>query len=587
MIACLASIALGISAFTSLFVHGEAEPVSAEPADPARTVSLDVSGLLNARVVTTVSKDALVTWNKGVDGTWSGLATRRAADWMGSASRVALPDDGVFLANSLHPRVALHFSNDDATGSQVRYTERNVAERYSIEMGGKPFQEVFLFFMSAFGTSEITLELAYADNSTEVRRLAIPDWASTPAESADQFLLAKDLAKWGPKNTELEKDHHALMGYRVTPDRLKPLSRISVQKPASKTSLTFWGATGSRSGPVPRWIAGNAASIAYEGRTVVEADGRVRCGYPGIVCRVRFKGTFLHLRARTTSAELYADVRLDGGEWRFLQIPKGEHDVVLASALAPGDHQVELLKRVETSVGILEVESMTTDGEFLPAPVPPTRRLLFLGDSFTAGQATTVEDGGPPMAPSKALRQNARLAYGRLLADRFQAQCHFVVYAGRGVMRDWQGVRSVRCAPEYYENAIPEDVTTRWDPKRYEPDAVGVCLGNNDFGDGVPDQTEYLRIYTEFIRKLRRDAPHAVIFLIPSPSLVDEPDRVPLRTVQKAYLTEVVRRLGDARVLMAPISSYPGVPGDWHPSGTAHRKVADELEPVFRKALGW
>lgn len=34
-----------------------------------------------------------------------------------------------------------------------------------------------------------------------------------------------------------------------------------------------------------------------------------------------------------------------------------------------------------------------------------------------------------------------------------------------------------------------------------------------------------------------------------------------------------------------PISQYPVVPGDGHPSGTAHRAIADELEPAFRKAL--
>jgi lysophospholipase L1-like esterase len=119
------------------------------------------------------------------------------------------------------------------------------------------------------------------------------------------------------------------------------------------------------------------------------------------------------------------------------------------------------------------------------------------------------------------------------------------------------------------------------------PDAIGVCLGNNDFGEGVPDQTEYVRLYAEFVRKLRRDAPNAWIFLILSPSLTDEPGRVPLHTVQQAYFAEIARRLGDPRVVVAPISHYEGVPGDFHPSGTAHRAVAKELEPVFRKALNW
>jgi hypothetical protein len=179
------------------------------------------------------------------------------------------------------------------------------------------------------------------------------------------------------------------------------------------------------------------------------------------------------------------------------------------------------------------------------------------------------------------------LSYARLLADRLNAQCHIIAYAGRGVVRDWQGLNNVRCAPEYYENALPDDITTRWNPKNYVPDAIGVCLGNNDFEVGIPDQVEYVRTFAEFLLKLRHDAPDAQIFLITSPSLIDEPGKVPMRSVQKAYLDEVVQRLSDPRIHLVQIAHYEGVPGDWHPSGTAHRAVANELEPVIRQMLNW
>jgi hypothetical protein len=148
-------------------------------------------------------------------------------------------------------------------------------------------------------------------------------------------------------------------------------------------------------------------------------------------------------------------------------------------------------------------------------------------------------------------------------------------------------LNNVRCAPEYYENALPDDITTRWNPTTYVPDVIGVCLGNNDFGVGIPDQVEYVRTFAEFVRKLRRDAPQAYIFLITSPSLTDEPGKVPMRTVQKAYLDEVVQRLDDPRIRVVQIAHYEGVPGDWHPSGTAHRDVVNELEPVIRKVMSW
>ncbi len=552
----------------------------------ARAVQFDVRPLLNARAVTTLANGKLVTWNKGIDGAWSGLATRQAADAMGSKDRIALPDDGVFPANQFHPRTVLRFANSDATGNQVHFSEKGVADTYSFPVPEDYYSNLFLFFMSAFGTSDVSVEIAYGDKTVEVKKFSVEDWATRLPENESKFCLSAGLAKWGTANTEMEPDGHYLMGLNLKPVASKKVVQVTVNKPAADTTLTFWGATGYRNQTALRTVTGSAPEISYEGRAVVASDGTVRLGYSGIIARVNFRGSTLNLRARTTSDELYLDVRIDDGAPSFLKVPKGEGEVALAAGLRTGEHRVEILKRVESCVGVLEVVSLSVDGEFL-APTPlPARRLMFLGDSFTAGQATTVEDGGP-MDPSKAMRENARLSYGRLLADRLHAQCHIIAYAGRGVVRDWQGLSTVRCAPEYYEYALPDDPATPWNPQQYVPDAIGVCLGNNDFDTGVPDQTQYLSAYCEFLRKLRRDAPQAPIFLITAPSLADEPGQVPLRTVQIAYFAEIVRRLGDPKIQVVNIPHYPGVPGDWHPSGTAHRAIADELEPVFRKTLKW
>ncbi len=559
---------------------------AADYTNPSRAIQFNVKSILNARMVTTFSGGKLVTWNKGVDGTWSGLATRSAADAMGSKDQIAFPDNGVFLANSFHPEVVLNFSNTDDTGNQVRFSDKNVADSFSFPVSENAYSNLSLFFMSAFGTSEISVEISYSDQSKEVKKFSIEDWAVKVPEADAKYFLASNMAKWGYKNTELEKDSHYLMGINIQPDSNKKVVKITVNKSASETTLSFWGATGYGAASANFTIPGNSPFISYEGRTVITAEGIVELGYPGIVTRVSFRGTELSMSARTSSDELYLDVIVDGGNPVFLKVPKGETKIILAQGLKSGYHQIAIYKRVESAVGILEVVSMNVTGEFLPAPELPSRKLLFMGDSFTAGQATTVEDGGL-MDPSKAMRQNARLSYPRLLANQLNAQCHIIAYAGRGIVRDWQGLNTVRCAPEYYENALPDDITTRWNPANYVPDVIGLCLGNNDFGVGVPDQIEYVRAFAEFVMKLRHDAPDAHIFLITSPSLTDEPGKVPMRTVQKAYLDEVVQRLGDSKIQVVQIAHYEGVPGDFHPSGTAHRAVAKELEPVIRKALNW
>jgi len=562
------------------------EVFAADYTNFSRTIQFDVKSLLNARMITTWSNGKLVCWNKGVDGTWSGLATRSAADLMGSKDKVALPNNGTFEANAFHPKVVLNFSDADATGNQVRFTDKNTADSYSFPVAPNCYSNISLFFMSAFGSSEITVEIAYSDKTTQLKKYTIEDWAWRIDENETKYFLAANMAKWGNAYTELEKDSHYLMAINIQPEISKKVVEITVNKPVSETTLSFWGATGYGIAS-PNWsILGNAPEISYEGRTVVTAEGTVKLGYPGIVTRVNFRGTDLSMSTRTTSDELYLDLIIDDGNPVFLKVPKVEGSVVLAKGLKAGDHKVAIHKRVESAVGILEVVFMNVTGEFLPAPELPVRKLLFIGDSFTAGQATTVEDGGT-MDQAKAMRQNARLSYPRLLANQLNAQCHIIAYAGRGVVRDWQGLNNVRCAPEYYENVLPDDITTRWNPTNYVPDVIGLCLGNNDFGVGVPDQIEYVRAFAEFVMKLRHDAPDAHIFLITSPSLTDEPGKVPIRTVQKAYLDEVVQRLGGSKIQVVQIAHYEGVPNDWHPSGTAHRAVAKELEPVIRKALNW
>jgi hypothetical protein len=116
------------------------------------------------------------------------------------------------------------------------------------------------------------------------------------------------------------------------------------------------------------------------------------------------------------------------------------------------------------------------------------------------------------------------------------------------------------------------------------PDVISVCLGN-DFDAGIPDEVAYVRGYVEFVRKLRRDAPQSLIILLMSPVIRNQPDGAPRRDVLRANLDQVVKRLGDPRVTVADVGTYPGVPGDWHPDGTAHESVADQLEPLFRRAL--
>jgi len=323
--------------------------------------------------------------------------------------------------------------------------------------------------------------------------------------------------------------------------------------------------------------------VRVEGRSVTTARHGVRLGYPGVALHLTVHGPNLAFRTDASAEEVDFDVMLDGVLQQRVRLPRGEAETVLFSGASDTDHRVEIVHCTESSNGYCEVATFTTAGAFLPPTPAPGRRLLLIGDSFTCGAATECRPG-LPINPSKARRENCHLSYGWLLARRLDAQVHIIGYAGRGLMRDWQGLKEPRSAPEFYEFTLADDSTTPWAHHSYEPDIIGVCLGN-DFDSGVPDEQDYVQTYVEFVRKLRRDAPRARIFLLLSPVVKDEPGTVPRRTVLRSYQEAVVRHLGDPGVRIVDIGTYPGVPGDWHPDGTAHEAVANILEPLFRHAL--
>ncbi|HVZ64682.1 MAG TPA: SGNH/GDSL hydrolase family protein [Lacunisphaera sp.] len=328
------------------------------------------------------------------------------------------------------------------------------------------------------------------------------------------------------------------------------------------------------------------AAVVYEGRYALGEGGAVRLGFPGVTAHVRFEGPGLVLHANAANDDQYFDVSVDGAPPTLLRLHGGDGDYVLVPRGTPAEHGVELTRRNESWQGTVTLLGFDPGegGALRPAPALPARKLMFIGDSVTSGAMTAWTPDRENR--DAAVNSNGRLTYGMILARQLGAQCHLVSYGGRGLIRDWQGIRKTNNAPQFYELALPDDPKARWDHARYVPDAIGIQLGTNDFSSGIPDEVEFVDAYVEFLAKVRRDAPRAFIFLMDSPIVNDEPGK-PRRTVLHAYLEEIVARANDPRVRLAPLPHYPGVPHNGHPSAEEHVAMAKELAPLFKAALGW
>ena len=213
---------------------------------------------------------------------------------------------------------------------------------------------------------------------------------------------------------------------------------------------------------------------------------------------------------------------------------------------------------------------------------------MVIGDSVTCGEGIDRK----PDCKKDAAVWNAPESYGMLLARSLGAQCHLVCYGGRGLIRDWQGSTSVLNAPQFFELALPEPKpNVAWDHAKYQPDALIVSLGTNDFNLALgvlPEREQYVSAYVAFVRAIRARYPLSFVFLTEGSMVNDvtDPQR-PQKSRLQSYLSDTVQRLADPRVSFVAAEYYPGDACDAHPTRAQHLAMAHDLEPVLRRALAW
>lgn len=325
-------------------------------------------------------------------------------------------------------------------------------------------------------------------------------------------------------------------------------------------------------------IVAGGAQVARMGRTVDAADGAVRFAYPGVSFFLRFEGRRLTLDAASTGEKSWLDVVVDGAV-RTVHVAPGGGQYVLVDTAKPAVHTVQVLHRSETWHGTVTLRSFATDGSFLAAPALPARRLMFLGDSVTCGEALERT----PAGPKQAIWWNPRVSYGMLAAAALQAQVHLVCHGGRGLVRSWNDRTDEFNLDRLYQLAIADPAHPEpWDQRHYAPDLIVSAIGTNDFNPGIPDRDAYVGKYVALVRTLLREHPQARIVLTEG-AILDGEKKAALR----AYIDETVRQVGDARVTSAVSRHYPGDALDAHPTREQHAAMAADLVPQLRAVLGW
>ncbi len=318
-------------------------------------------------------------------------------------------------------------------------------------------------------------------------------------------------------------------------------------------------------------------TVIVEGRALHTDEG-IRLSFPGNRLRLATDGNALQFTiAPEGNIELLAvDIRTNGDDWGTVELDRYSPLTIFIDS-KDNEVEVDIIRRNEAWQGDIILTEISSISNFIdPTPFPKTK-LLFIGDSITAGTGTQsrVNDAGEREAVS-----NARVAYPRVLGNRLKTQVHQIAYGGRGLVRDWEGITDTNNIPQFYDRVLPDDPDHLWDPADYQADIVSVMLGTNDFNTGIPDHESWTQTYKTFVTRIRHDYPKAQIFLISSPMTDGEKG-----DTLKAYVREVAQSFETPDVQYLEVSKYYGEPWDSHPTAAEHEKIADELEPHFAAAL--
>lgn len=327
-------------------------------------------------------------------------------------------------------------------------------------------------------------------------------------------------------------------------------------------------------------IAPNAPTIRYTGRVAVSPEAAL---YDWANIQIEFHAQAPLIELLLDDGKNDYNLFIDGTFQRTISTTVDT--TIYPLELGEGTHQIKISKRTGPNFGsgaFLGLR-LPKGGHLLDLPPRPTRKIEFIGDSYTVGYGNegTGLDCGGVYRPY----ENSALSYASLAAQEMNAESHLIAISGYGAVRNYNDANTTSPTPVpfYYGRTLMEREDLPWDFQRWQPDAVAIKLGTNDHStqpEPLADVfIEGIHGLLERVHSAYGDVP---VFLLADTSLPQVVERM-----QRA--TEEQREMGNTKTHFVKLTRPPQeqLGCDWHPLVVAHRTMATELVATMKPIMRW
>ena len=299
---------------------------------------------------------------------------------------------------------------------------------------------------------------------------------------------------------------------------------------------------------------------------------------------------------------------------RKIAVRRGKAEYPVCVNFSGGAVKVALFKLSEVWNDKVGIVCIYADEDIVPVE-PSKRKILFIGDSITAGYGIEVSEG-PGMADAYTFRTmdvNPLKNYAGQTARRLGADFTNLCWSGNGVISQYippdtdipdtkdllpdlypytdrtteQVVRILLSAKGSRRAVLNSDAApgakdglTVFNPADFVPDVIVAALGTNDasFTKGIKRRERlFAERYAAFMMALGRDYPRAV--------------RLIIHGIIESSLTDACRAAaqyaGAYFMEIPPLRPEEGYGGGGHPSYLAHCRIADQLTDEICRRTGW